>query len=289
MNKITITLSLLFLYLLIGCENEKNKDNVIVSVDGYQFTYADLENKLSADLSKEDSINLSEYLIQTWVNDVLLYNIAQSNIIDNEKIEREVDAFRKQLILSEYESYIINEKISDKFTEDELISFYDENKRFFVLDETIIRGIFLKIPKDAPKLKEMKKEFRSFNDDNIETIEKYALQYAIIYDYFPETWINLESVLSKIPIETDKAEKFLKENKYIDYNDSEYVYFVNITGIYRKGEIQPYEYALPRVKELLIYRKRKEFIQNFTTELLDDALKKGRVVYYSNKVDEKNN
>ena len=65
--------------------------------------WQDLQSALPARLSKDDSLLFAEHYISNWVEDVLLYEKAQSNIPDNGEIEKLVENYRKALIMHTYQ------------------------------------------------------------------------------------------------------------------------------------------------------------------------------------------
>ena len=69
----------------------------LVEVDGNFLYKEDLQAVLPAGLSKDDSLLFAEHYVRSWVEDVLLFNQAQSNIPDNGEIDKLVENYRKAL------------------------------------------------------------------------------------------------------------------------------------------------------------------------------------------------
>ena len=59
----------------------------LVEVDGNFFYREDLQKAMPANLSGEDSASFAERYVREWIEDVLLYEKAQSNIPDNDALE----------------------------------------------------------------------------------------------------------------------------------------------------------------------------------------------------------
>ncbi len=55
----------------------------------------------------------------------------------------------------------------------------------------------------------------------------------------------------------------------------------NLSGSIVKVAVEPYEYAQPRIKEILINQRKLEFIKEFEDELYNDALNGGDVKFYT--------
>jgi len=134
-----------------------------------------------------------------------------------------------------------------------------------VLKTNLIRGLFVKVPADAPGLDNVRKWYRSEKTDAVENIEKYSLSNAAVYEYFYDRWMDLDEVLQKMPIETA---------------DSTYCYFLNISRYVTAGSIAPYDYARPEIEETMINQRKVDFLRNFEEELYRDAVRKGDVTFF---------
>lgn len=58
---------------------------------------------------------------------------------------------------------------------------YEREKTNFILEDPIIKGVFVQIPSKAPNQKQLKKWLTEMNDNTLEKIEKYCIQYASAY------------------------------------------------------------------------------------------------------------
>ena len=96
-----------------------------------------------------------------------------------------VDNYRRTLTVHYYKQDMVNEKVKMP-TEEETIIFYNNNKKLFLLDQPVIKGALIKIPNNI-KSETIERKFKDINN-NIEDIEKYALQYAKDYTLFTEYW-----------------------------------------------------------------------------------------------------
>ena len=71
----------------------------------------DLQSVLPAGLSKDDSLLFAEHYIRNWVEDILLYDKAQSNIPNNGEIDKLVENYRKALIMHTYQQALIHQRL----------------------------------------------------------------------------------------------------------------------------------------------------------------------------------
>lgn len=274
---------LLFFLLCTSCggDNSKKKraENLLVEVDGDFLFREDLRSVLPLGLSKDDSILFAEKYIRNWIEDALLYSKAKVNIQDNDEIRKLVENYRKALIVHTYQQELINQRLSPNLSEQDLATFYESNKRLFVLERPLIKGLFIKVPVSAPRLNELRKWYKAGTHDAIEHIEKYSLQHAVTYDYFYDKWIPVSDVLNKMPLKVSNPDEYVVANRHIELRDTAFYYFLNVTDYRKKGDEEPYDVARMAVKEMMVNMRQVDFMKSVKEELYEEALRKNRIKY----------
>lgn len=274
---------ILFLLMFFGCRQKQSigQQDVLVKVDDRTLSLAELKAVLPARLSPADSLIWAESYIKQWVKNNLVYDVAMQNLSNEDKAEinQLVDAYRHSLIRYRYQEQLIEERLSANLSEEEKRAFYDNNRNEFVLDHNLIKGLFLKIPVDAPNLSDVKKWYRSSAESEIEKIEKYSVQNAAVYEYFYDKWISFDEVIATIPVKITKEEDFLRTHSFIETADSSFCYLLNIKEYLLKGDIAPFDYANTQVVDMLVNQQKIQFLKNFEEELYNDAIRSGKVTF----------
>jgi hypothetical protein len=251
-----------------------------VSVKDRVLYRTEISSLIPRGTSSTDSLLLAENYVKKWIKDALVYNVALRNLgNEKEEIEKLVDDYRYSLYRYRYQEKLIWERLSANIRESDKLNYYDENQDKFVLDKSLIKGLFLKIPVDAPSLSDVKNWYKSSSAESLEKIEKYSIQNATIYDYFYDRWIDFDEVMSNIPVRISNTSQFLKNNKTVEVTDSSFCYLLNIKEYIPVGKVAPYEYAEAQIIEMLINQRKMEFLRNFENELYNDAIKGGDVVF----------
>lgn len=269
---------------LFACKKaiQTDEPDALVKVNDRILTRNEVESLIPKGTTSADSLLLAESYIKKWIKDELVLKIAQRNLgSDKETIDKLVDAYRRSLLRYRYQEKLIQEKLSDEIQESDVLTYYDTNKEKFVLDKNLIKGLFLKVPADAPNLSEVKTWYKSGNVASLEKIEKYSIQNAAIYEYFFDKWVDFDEIRNNIPNQISNPESFLRTNKILEVTDSSFCYFLNIRQVLLKGQVEPFEYAEPRIREILINQRKLDFIKEFEEELYNDALDGGDVIFYS--------
>lgn len=269
---------------LFACKKaiQTDEPDALVKVNDRILTRNEVESLIPKGTTSADSLLLAESYIKKWVKDELVLKIAQRNLgSDKETIDKLVDAYRRSLLRYRYQEKLIQEKLSDEIQESDVLTYYDTNKEKFVLDKNLIKGLFLKVPADAPNLSEVKTWYKSGNVASLEKIEKYSIQNAAIYEYFFDKWVDFDEIRNNIPNQISNLESFLRTNKTLEVTDSSFCYLLNIRQVLLKGQVEPFEYAEPRIREILINQRKLDFIKEFEEELYNDALDGGDVIFYN--------
>lgn len=231
-----------------------------------------------------DSLLIAEHYVNKWVKDLLMYETARRNIGSEEAdISRLVEEYRRSLIVHRYQENLIRTKLASEIPELEKQTFYRENPKKFILSGDVIRGLFLIAPVDAPGLEDIRKKYRRNELSVVEDIEKFSIRNAVTYEYFYDRWVDAGEVMDRIPVHIPNLSQYLKTKQSIEATDSLYCYLLNISGHVLSGDVAPYEYVLPQIQELVINRKKIEFLKNTEEELYRDAVRKGQAVFYTNQ------
>jgi hypothetical protein len=262
-----------------GNSDKKKKD--IVQVGDKILSRAEIEENIPDFLSPEDSILTAEHYIRVWINDNLLYNVAQKNITDKKNINQLVENYRKSLIIYQYQEQLVNEKVSKEISNDVLWNYFKENQDKFKLDKPLIKGLFLKIPAHASQIDKVRTWYKSLSPASIENIEKYSVQNAAGYDYFVDNWVDFNEIMDKWPVKYKNELETIKGNKFFEQEDDNYFYFLHITAYLLPGDNAPYEYAKMTVKEILINQKKIEFLRKTEEDLYNKALDKGQIIFFN--------
>ena len=267
--------------LFVACRSGLQGDeNSLVQVGDEILSRQALAEAMPEGLSPADSADFADRYIHRWIDEALLYRIAQKNIPDIERIDALVEKYRKDLIIFEYRKRLVNERVAQTFGEQEMIEYYEKNTDMFRLREAILKGLFLKVPENTPNLGQLKKWYCSSKSDGVEKIEKYALKNVVIYDYFYDQWIPFEEIVSNIPYEFGDPETFLKTHSKLEFNKNGYWYLLNITEYRVPGEIMPFDFAQTQIQEILANSSRLEFNRELEESLYREAEEEGEIKWF---------
>ena len=258
--------------------------DVLVSVGGHSLSRSEVEAVIPRTLSSADSLLVAESYVKKWVKDVLVYDVAEENLGEEmADVERLVEAYRHSLIRYRYQEQLVRERLSAEIRESDVLNYYETNQKKFELKTNLVKGLFLKVPIDAPGLTDLKRWYKSDDASAVEKIDKYSLQNAAIYDYFYDKWMDFEDVMENIPMQLSNPSAYLKANKTLEVSDSSYCYLLNIRDYIPAGQVAPYDYVQPQIMDMLLAQRKQKFLRDFEEELYNDAIRDGKVRFPSDK------
>lgn len=257
--------------------------NVLVSIDGNFLYREDLETVLPFGLSPEDSAAFAQRYIRNWVSELLLFQNAERNIPDTREIDLLVENYRRSLIVHNYEQKLIEQKFGDEITDADVQAFYNDNSRLFVLEDPVIKGLFLKIPASASGISKIRELYTRTDDASFEEIEKYSIRYAVRYEMFYDSWTSISDIESMLPPMDQPLEERLKQKRSLELRDKEFIYLLNVSEIMSRGSVQPLEEVRAEIRGLLLNNSEVEFMQRIKDELYETALSKDRINFIEEK------
>jgi len=278
-----LIISLILFSLFLGCKQEKEYENdkPLARVHDEYLYESDLKQLFPSNISQVDSITLAKNHINDWIKKQLMLQKAEENLSDESKnIEKQIEDYRSSLLIFKYSQELIKQKIDTIITQQEIESYYNEYSANFILNHNIVKALYLKVSKASPEINNVKKWYKSDNAEDLTKLEDYCYQYATKFDHFDNEWISFSNLLSELPLDIDDEERYLRYNKYIETEDSLFYYFVKINDFAMRSTIQPIEYAKPKIKIIILNKRKFSFFEELENNIYNNALNRNEFIIY---------
>ena len=253
---------------------KKQQAGAVVEVNGH-YLYRSTLDALTVGLSSEDSLRVAQQYITQWAKDALLFDKAKSHTTP--EMEELVEDYRRTLYMHAYEEYLVDRKMSKTISDSMALQIYAQMPDRFVLNESIVKGLMVVVPNDAPTIAKLRKWLEKESLDNI---EKYAYQNANGYELFTDRWLTTTDIMTHMPIERADLETKLKSNNQIEITDSLKTYLLQVNEKHLRGEQMPLEYARPQIEKIVLSARQVEFLQKERERLYNEAIQSGRIKFY---------
>lgn len=277
-----ICLSLIFCVSCGESQHDHGGKTPLVELDGNFLYREDLQHVLPQNLSTDDSLLFAQHYIRNWAEDILLYQQALQNVSNDVEIENLVYNYRKTLIVHAYQQALLQERLAEELTEEELRDYYTNNVDAFKAESPLLKGLFIKVPLTAPQISQVRQWYKSGRQDAVEHLEKYSLQHAVKYEYFYDRWVSASEIWSWLPSKESDMDEFIKKNHHVELKDTAFWYFLNISEYIRTGEQEPYEVARPHVRNMLLNRRQVDFMNQVKSDLYREASEDGKIKCFEN-------
>jgi len=262
--------------LLSGCtffSSSSHGDGVIAKVGDKLLLRRDLASALQGGITKSDSLNQAKEFIQRWIKQELMLQMAEQNLAEDQKdVQNELDEYRTALIIHRYQQQLINQKLDTILTAADIRQYYDLNPQKFILDQHIVKAIYIEVPKNVAKVDQLKRWISKLDDQSKTELEKYSFHYATKFDYYNEQWIDFSQIRSRMPVSLISPDAALKRNRFIESTDNDKYYLAAIKDYRLIGDKAPFEFVKDRIANLILNTRKMEFIE----ELQKNIYKKGK-------------
>jgi len=246
--------------------------------------YKDLEGLIPQNTSKSDSINIISRYVHNWINKQLVIAEATEKLnIDEAAMERKVLDYRYALLIHEYQTLYIKNNLNEKVTEDEIDDYYKVNKDNFPLRISIVKCRFVKVPKEAPRIGQMRKLMESDNRKDFDELKSYCYQYSTTF-YLDSTWINFDEITNNTPLSSiENKVHFIMNNKYYETTDDSFLYSLRIYDYKISNEIAPLEWVREDIKKIIINKRKVALAKELEDKIYERAEKNNDFEIYQNK------
>lgn len=276
-------MTILALLIVFGCSNTKNSnDKVLAEVGSKKLYLSDVSAVLPNDLDLADSSLMADDYIKKWVKQELMLLKAEENLSSQQKnLEKEIEEYRNSLIIYKYKNNLMAQRMDTTVSETEINDYYENNTDNFKLNTNIVKAIFIKIPDDLSKSGQLKEMCNDTTNTGINELREYCVQYAKLFDIFTDHWVDFRLVTQNLPEQVENSGQFLRQNSVIEMNDSDYYYLVSIVDYKLKNDQAPREYVRDNIKNLILNRRKIDFLKELESTIYSEGLRKNNFKIYN--------
>jgi hypothetical protein len=265
-------------------KQEETTEKPVAKVYEKNLYPSDLQNIVPADISKKDSADLIKKYIDKWIQDELVLNYAEENLTTEQlNIDKEVAQYRKNLIIYNYHSELIKQKLDTIVSQSEIEAYYNTHLSNFILKDNIVNVYYIKLNKKTPGAEKVKKWYNSSNPKDIDNLRSYCIQFAENYFIDDKTWLLFDDILKEVPIENYNPELFFKSNKNIELADSSYLYFLKIKGYKIKNSPSPLNFEKDNIRNIIVNKRKLKLVDDMKNQVYLDAKENKKFEIYTNE------
>jgi len=253
----------------------KSNDKLLVSLYDKELYLSEVVNSLPID---SDSIIFVERYIESWIKNQLLLTQAEMNLTDAIKdVEDRISDYRNSLLIYAYQQELISQNFDTAVSDIHINDYYESNIKEFELKESIFRGRFIKINKNAPNLDVLKDIFRSYTLEDTEELLEYCRQFATDYHLNDTSWIYFSKFAKKIPLEITDPNYFISSRSYYNYTIDSNQYYIHIKEYRVNGSISPLVLVDNKIRKIIQNKNKLLFLNQLEEDLYKKAISDDKI------------
>jgi hypothetical protein len=282
-RNLQVYIMILTLLVAGSCNLGFDRDKIPLAKVGDKTLYLDdLRSVLPSGLSYDDSLMMAEDYIKKWVMNELLVKKAEENLSPAQKdMARELMEYRNSMLTYRYKMELMFQKLDTLVDDREMKAYYEQNKDNFVLGRDIVKAIFIKIPAEVSRPEQVKVFCEQVSDDSLRELQEFCLKFAITYDIFIDNWVEFELIAQNLPEQLSDPEKALRRNNILEFRDSEFYYVLCVIDYRLAGNIAPVEYVEGNIRNLVINRRRIDFLKKIEDDVYLEGIRNNKFKLYS--------
>ena len=270
MNKLFV----LFLFLsLKSCTwiNNKNniEENILARVGNNKLYHSDIVYLPILGDSSEFYSNQ----ISIWIKRQLILSSAFQNVEVKNKIDRQVNKYREDLILFEFEKYLFSTTIKNPVSYGDIVTYYEENKNDFILPFNLVRALYAKIPLQAPSINQFRSDFLRYPLSDTSEIRSYCFQFAEKSFLEDSIWIKFDDIIINTPFPRDiDKTSFLKTRKFYEIKEEKFIHFIKILDKKLIGDYSPLSFEVDIINTILLNKRKQELFDNLRDSIFTNSI-----------------
>ena len=222
--------------------------------------FEDIKEDIPSNLTKEDST--------TYVKNILT-KLATKHIL-NTKALVNLSKDEQKKLLDLVASY-----------KNDLFSYsYRNNNSNFKLNQDLVKARYIKINSDNYNISDIRSRFKRFNNKDMIFLDSISLQFTS-FSFNDSTWVNKDLFFSRIPdLKNYVKNNIVKKSLFYQIQDSSNLYLIKINKSIFRNDLAPLDYIKPTLKQILLNKKKLEFVSNFEKDLIINALQNKELEFY---------
>ena len=288
MNSRYILLGFL-IFSVVSCNSlwKETTDEEPLARVGENYLYKkDIESLLGNGITKEDSISFVTNYINNWASKQLLLTKAKINLPEDKLSEFNelVNDYRNDLYTRAYKEALVQQVNDTIVTKNQMRSFYEKEKNNFRLKEPLVQIRFIELPKQFMNKETVIQKLKSFKRKDIAYLDSIGVQFNKL-NFNDSIWVPVSRVINEIPPLTfENQAKYLKNSQFFELEDALGVYLAKVTGVLQVNDVAPLSYIEPTIEQVLLNRRKLDYMRKLETEVIDEAIKdKEFEVYVQNE------
>ena len=277
---------ILFTLLVFGlgaCKyfRPENSRDAVAKVYEHYLYRSDLEGIVPKGTVGKDSIEFTKTFINNWIRQTLVLHQAESNLSEEKRdFDRQLEDYRNSLIIYEYESELIRQKLDTVVPMKEIEDYYTANQSNFGLRQNIVQVNYITLSKNSTIVAKFRTLLKSDKPADREKLEELCQASAANASLDNENWIPFSDLVKRVPLTVSDQVDFLNNNKYVEVQDTTYRYLVRFRAYKTNESVSPLNFEAGNIRSIILNKRKLELVSRMQEDVFQQALKKKNFEIY---------
>ena len=249
--------------------------------DSYLYQ-EDIKNLITDGISEEDSTLVVQNFINRWATQKIFVDGAMINLNEEKQatFNKLVEQYKHDLYTKAYIEALVKKNMDTAVANKEAEVYYENNKEVFKLNEELIKFRYIHVDEEIIDFDVIEEKFKRFNLEDKKHLDSISIQFKS-FSLNDSIWIKVSQVIDKIPIiNPENKNQLLKKSNFVQLKDSLGVYLMQINDVLVRNDTAPLEYVKPTIDQIVINRRKLEFIRELEKDITKDAIKNKQFEIY---------
>ncbi len=267
-----------FFLLIICCTACQKKDRVVAEIYYHKLYASEVVAQMPHGLSDNDSIDLANSIIHDWiVEQIVLHDANKVLSLTEKNCEKELEMYRKNVIKQKYFDKLTADTSLYNVSDEEVINFIKLTNGKWEVERNLVKINYIKSAKNSaiiPQIKEIlfDESRRVTEKSEIENLCADSVEYFIDDDQ----WLSWDDIQQEVNVDLTKQDQQFP--KYIEKVQGQSCYLMAILA-YKSDQASTESNAyIENVRNLLIQKKKAEYIQQHVEKLRLQAEQSGKII-----------
>jgi len=264
-----LILCVLIVYMQQSCKNNPSEDQPALFVFKGNTYYLPYNETLP-----KDSNSLKKFM-EEKATEQIFYELAKEKLGKDPELEEQIEKYRQQLYIYELEKKIIENNLDTLIPDKEIQFYYNQHYREFVLPQTIIKILYVRVPIQNRSLKRIQDLIRNFKPDKETELQNLFIQNASAYSVDMNKWLILDETRKNISFLTNISPDYLTIEKTFEFTENNEWVYLKILDRKNQNSLSPIGFVKKQIREKILRERAQNLILQYKKQLLEEALQDG--------------
>ena len=263
---------ILLVFIFVSCNNFNDDKSQNIAKYNNQILKKSQLLGLVKDSNKDDSVIITNKLINEWAVNKILIEKAKLNLTvqDLSSLDKLVENYKSELYSTAYLDALINSSINLEIDTTEIENLYNKNIDLFKLKNNIYKFAYIKIPKDFSDIAEVRNKARNLKNHK-KFLDSISYRFSD-YSFDTKSWTTENDLKKTFSFLNNQKLNSLKNYSFLQSKDSLNLYLIKVLDFKKIGSYAPIDYVFPTLEYMSINQRKKKLTQSIKTDLIKNAI-----------------